>query len=51
MLISGSASFDGTGLVSPSTLTLGGALGGAQNVTVTGAMNWTGGSMNGRFQW
>jgi hypothetical protein len=51
MLISqGSASFDGTGLVAPSSLTLSGtvaALGGAQNVTVAGAMTWTGGSMNG----
>ncbi|MGA2245836.1 MAG: hypothetical protein ABSH48_12610, partial [Verrucomicrobiota bacterium] len=51
MLISqGIASFDGTGLVSPSSLALSGsvgALGGAQNVTVTGTMTWTGGSMNG----
>jgi hypothetical protein len=51
MLISqGSASFDGTGLVAPSSLTLSGtvaAIGGAQNVTVSGAMTWTGGSMNG----
>ncbi|HEV7924781.1 MAG TPA: hypothetical protein VGR14_05465 [Verrucomicrobiae bacterium] len=51
MLISqGAASFDGTGLVSPSSLTLSGsvgALGGAQSVTVTGTMTWTGGSMNG----
>jgi hypothetical protein len=51
MLISqGSASFDGTGLVTPSSLTLSGtvaALGGAQNVTVAGAMSWTGGNMNG----
>ena len=45
----GNASFDGTSLVSPSTLTLSGsgAFGGAQNVIVTGAMTWTGGSMNG----
>jgi hypothetical protein len=51
MVISqGSASFDGTGLVSPSSLTLTGnaaSLGGAQNVTVTGAMTWTGGIMYG----
>lgn len=50
MLISGgSASFDGTGAVSPAfvTLSINGTLGGAQNVTVLNAMNWTGGNMNG----
>jgi hypothetical protein len=51
MLISqGSASFDGTGWVARSSLTLSGTvaeLGGSQNVKVTGAMTWTGGSMNG----
>lgn len=49
MVISGgSASFDGTGVVSPATISLsGGALGGAQNVTALSAMSWTGGAMVG----
>jgi hypothetical protein len=51
MIISqGSAYFDGTGLVAPFSLTLSGgaaSLGGTQNVTITGAMTWAGGSMNG----
>jgi hypothetical protein len=53
MLISGgSASFDGTGVVSPAYLTLSsdGSLGGAQNVTVLNAMGWTGGAMTGTGQ-
>ena len=41
------ASFDGTGMVSPNLLNLFGTLGGAQNVTVGSAMNWTGGAMTG----
>jgi hypothetical protein len=49
MTISGAtASFDGTGTVSPSTLTLsGGTLGGAQTVTARNSMSWTGGNMSG----
>jgi hypothetical protein len=45
----GSASFDGTGVVSPVFLTLNqnGNLGGAQTVGVGNAMNWFGGSMSG----
>ena len=43
----GEAYFDGSGTVSPNILNLNGTLGGGQNVTVTGAMNWTGGTMNG----
>ena len=43
----GSASFDGTGVVAPAVLNLNGALGGAQDVTVGSAMNWTGGAMTG----
>ena len=39
------ASFDGTGMVSPNLLNLFGTLGGAQNVTVGSAMNWTGGAI------
>jgi len=44
------ASFDGTGIVAPPTLTLSGssgALGGSNVVTVGSVMNWTGGSLNG----
>jgi hypothetical protein len=49
MIISGgTASFDGTGSVAPSTLTLSsGSLGGSNVVTVGSVMNWTGGSMSG----
>jgi hypothetical protein len=49
MIISGgTASFDGTGMVAPSTLTLSsGVLGGSNVVTVGSAMTWTGGSLNG----
>lgn len=49
MVISGcTASFDGTGPITPPILNLtGGSLGGAQNVTVTSAMNWAAGSMVG----
>jgi hypothetical protein len=49
MIISGgTASFDGTGMVAPSTLTLSsGAFGGSNVVTVGSVMNWTGGSMSG----
>ena len=48
MVISGGTmSFDGTGVVAPAILNLYGTLGGAQDVTVGSAMNWTGGSMNG----
>ena len=48
VILGGGASFDGTGVVSPTVINLiGGALGGAQNVTVGGVMNWTGGNMNG----
>jgi hypothetical protein len=49
MIISGcTASFDGTGTVAPSTLTLSsGTLGGSNVVTVGSAMSWTGGSMSG----
>jgi hypothetical protein len=44
----GTASFDGTGTVSPSTLTLsGGTLGGAQTVTARNSMSWIGGNMSG----
>jgi hypothetical protein len=44
----GTASFDGTGMVAPSTLTLSsGDLGGSNVVTVGSVMNWTGGSMSG----
>jgi hypothetical protein len=48
ILSDGTASFDGTGTVAPSTLTLsGGSLGGSNVVTVGSAMSWTGGSMSG----
>jgi hypothetical protein len=48
MVISGgTASFDGTGVVSPAVLNLNGTLGGAETVTVTSAMSWTGGAMTG----
>jgi hypothetical protein len=49
LVISGAtASFDGTGPVSPAMLVLsGGTLGGSNAVTVGSQMNWTGGSMNG----
>jgi hypothetical protein len=49
MIISGgTASFDGTGTVAPSTLNLSsGAFGGSNLVTVDSVMNWTGGSMAG----
>ncbi len=48
MLISGAtANFDGTGVVAPAVLNLNGFLGGSSVVTVTGAMNWTAGSMSG----
>jgi hypothetical protein len=44
----GTANFDGTGIVSPSILTLsGGTLGGAQTVSVGNSMSWTGGSLSG----
>lgn len=46
----GAAYFDGNGTVAPDILNLNGTLGGAQNVTVTGAMNWTGGTMTGSGQ-
>jgi hypothetical protein len=47
--ISGCAvSFDGTSLVTPTVLTLsGGSLGGSNLVTVSSAMNWSGGSLAG----
>ena len=49
MIISGgTASFDGTGVVAPSTLTLSsGSLGGSNVVTIGSTMTWTGGSMSG----
>jgi Divergent InlB B-repeat domain len=48
ILSDGTASFDGTGTVAPSTLTLtGGSLGGSNVVTVGSTMTWTGGSMSG----
>jgi len=48
LLISGSASFDGTGVVSPAIINFSsGTLGGAQNVTALSAMSWTGGAMTG----
>jgi hypothetical protein len=48
ILSGGSASFDGTGPVAPSTLTLSsGTLEGSNVVTVGSAMTWTGGSMSG----
>ncbi len=48
MIFSGGvANFDGTGVVAPAVLNLNGFLGGSSVVTVTGAMNWTAGSMSG----
>ena len=48
LILGGSASFDGTGTVSPAVLNLSsGTLGGAQNITVGSAMTWLDGSMTG----
>jgi hypothetical protein len=50
LISGGSASFDARGVIAPAFLALGesgSALGGSQNVTVTRAMTWTAGSMNG----
>ena len=44
----GTANFNGTGTVTPSVVEVdSGTLGGSQNVTVLGQMNWSGGAMSG----
>lgn len=45
--ISGTANFNGAGIIAPAELNLTGTLGGSNNVTVNGPLNWTIGNITG----